>query len=65
MSALQVLRSVLKYAYEEGEGDRSLEHRRRVHRESFKKELEEQDHPFYENVLVVFRPSVLNLCDLF
>lgn len=41
------------FAYSEGEGDRSLEHWRRVHRNFFMRELEEHPIEFSEDMLVV------------
>lgn len=42
-----------EHAYKEGEGDRTLDHWRKVHRECFKKELEAHDLHFDESMLVV------------
>lgn len=42
-----------EHAYNEGEGDRSLEHWRAVHKEVFSKELEGCGLQFDENMLVV------------
>jgi uncharacterized protein YhfF len=48
-----------EHTYNEGEGDRSLEYWREVHREWFAKELEEHGVPFDENVLVVCETFVI------
>ncbi|MCC7459741.1 MAG: ASCH domain-containing protein [Proteobacteria bacterium] len=43
-----------KHAYIEGEGDRSLDHWRKVHIEYYKKEFEELGLVFHESMPVVF-----------
>ncbi len=48
-----------EHAYNEGEGDRSLEYWRKVHRDFFKRELEEHGLSFDENMLVVCETFVL------
>ncbi|MFA5312671.1 MAG: ASCH domain-containing protein [Methanomassiliicoccales archaeon] len=48
-----------EHAYNEGEGDRSLDYWREVHRECFTKELEEHGLQFDDNMLVVCETFVI------
>lgn len=48
-----------EHAYKEGEGDRSLNYWKEVHREFFSKELEEKGLHFDENMLVVCETFVV------
>ena len=53
-----------EHAYREGEGDRSLEYWRKVHRECFTKEMASHGISFDEGMLVVCEEFVLELIDV-
>ena len=48
-----------EHAYKEGEGDGTLEHWRKVHRDCFTRELEAHDLLFDENIMVVCETFVV------